>query len=165
MAVTLTDDQKVLVTQWVNQGATLADVQKRLSAEFALGLTYMETRFLLDDLNLTIKDAPKKTAITADLGNTASASPASPPGAPGPLPGVPGSAPAGRVSVSVDKVVRPGAAVSGVVTFSDGQKADWYLDQTGRLGLVPKVKGYQPKPADVQEFQYALQDELARMGY
>jgi hypothetical protein len=69
------------------------------------------------------------------------------------------------VQVSVDKIVRPGAALSGSVIFSDGQIADWHLDQTGRLGLVPKTKGYQPKPADVQEFQIVLQDELARLGY
>jgi len=50
------------------------------------------------------------------------------------------------------------------VTFSDGQTADWYLDQTGRLGVVPKVTGYKPTAADVQQFQAALQTELARMG-
>jgi hypothetical protein len=156
---TLTDEQKAQVTRWVQEGASLADVQKRLASEFSLSLTYMDARFLLDDLNLTIKDAPK-VSPSVDLGKAAP-----PPGAPGPLPGADVPGPASRVRVVVDKIVRPGSVVSGSVTFSDGQTADWQLDQTGRLGLVPKTKGYQPKPADVQEFQYALQDELARLGY
>ena len=71
----------------------------------------------------------------------------------------------GRVSVSVDRLARPGAMVSGKVTFSDGQSADWYLDQTGRLGVIPKQEGYKPTAMDVKEFQLALQDELARMGF
>jgi hypothetical protein len=66
--------------------------------------------------------------------------------------------------VTLDQLAKPGAIVSGKVTFSDGQSADWYLDQTGRLGVVPKQPGYKPSPADVQQFQVALQSELARMG-
>jgi hypothetical protein len=156
MAVSLSDEQKAQVTKWVAEGASLAEVQKRLASEFTLSLTYMDTRFLLDDLNLTVKDAPKAPSPAADLTNA-------PPPPPAALPG--GPPVGGKVRVAVDKIVRPGAAMSGSVTFSDGQTADWQLDQTGRLGLVPKTKGYQPIPADVQEFQYALQDELTRLGY
>jgi hypothetical protein len=155
MSLSLTEDQKAQVAKWVAEGASLAEVQKRLASELSISLTYMDTRFLLDDLNLTVKDAAKKTAITADLTKT-------PPPAAGPGEPVPG---AGKVRVAVDKIVRPGSALSGSVTFSDGQSAEWHLDQAGRLGLVPKTKGYQPKPPDLQEFQYALQDELARLGY
>ena len=72
--------------------------------------------------------------------------------------------PAGGVSVTVDQLARPGAIVSGKVTFSDGQSADWHLDQTGRFSVVPKQPGYKPSAADVQQFQVALQNELARMG-
>ena len=32
--------------------------------------------------------------------------------------------------MSVDQITKPGAIVSGKVTFSDGQIADWYLDQS-----------------------------------
>ncbi len=159
--MTLTEEQKQQITRWVQEGASLAEVQKRLGAEFALSLTYMEARFLLDDLNLTVKDAPKAPSASADLSKAAGAAP----GVAEPLGGAAKPAGAGGVRVVVDKVVRPGSVVSGTVAFSDGQSADWYLDQAGRLGMVPKVKGYQPKPADVQEFQYALQDELARLGY
>ncbi len=163
--MTLTDDQKAKLAQWVGEGASLADIQKRLAAEFNLSLTYMDTRFLVDDLNLAIKEKPKPVNPNAELSNAAPTPPAAQAPVPFPAPEAPEAAAPGKVRVVVDKIVRPGAVVSGNVTFSDGQTADWYLDQTGRLGLMPKVKGYQPKPADVQEFQYALQDELARMGY
>ena len=68
------------------------------------------------------------------------------------------------VSLTVDQIARPGTVVSGKVTFSDGTNADWYLDQTGRLGIVPTKQGYRPPAGDVQEFQLALQNELAKLG-
>ena len=73
--------------------------------------------------------------------------------------------PASKVVVTVDQITRPGAIVSGKVAFSDGQLADWYLDQAGRLGVVPKQQGYKPSAADVQDFQLALQQEVAKLGY
>ena len=126
-------------------------------SEFGLKLTYMEVRFLVDDLKLTPKDpeppkvvAPPTAAPKAPADATLSPEPA-------PLPG--------GVSVSVDQLTKPGAMISGKVTFSDGQIADWYLDQTGRLGVVPKQQGYKPSAADVQDFQLALQQEVAKLGY
>jgi hypothetical protein len=68
------------------------------------------------------------------------------------------------VKVTVDKITRPGAMVSGSVVFSDGKAADWYLDQTGRLGLMPKDPGYRPPTSDIQQFQAALEAELAKLG-
>jgi hypothetical protein len=68
------------------------------------------------------------------------------------------------VSIAVDHLARPGAVVSGKVTFSDGNKADWYIDQTGRLGLVPQQPGYRPPTGDVQQFQAALEGELSKLG-
>jgi hypothetical protein len=67
--------------------------------------------------------------------------------------------------LTVDQLTRPGAIVSGKVAFSDGQQADWYLDQTGRLGVVTKQQGYKPSASDVQQFQAALQTEIARLGF
>jgi hypothetical protein len=65
----------------------------------------------------------------------------------------------------VDQIARPGTLVSGKVTFSDGQNAEWSLDQTGRLALTAQQKGYRPSQADVQAFQQALQNELAKLGF
>ena len=70
-----------------------------------------------------------------------------------------------HVSVIVDQIALPGTLVSGKVAFSDGQKAEWSLDQTGKLGLTTQQKGYRPSQSDVQAFQQSLQTELAKMGF
>jgi len=67
--------------------------------------------------------------------------------------------------VTVDRVTRPGALVSGKATFSDGQSAEWFLDQMGRLGFVPKQQGYRPSETDLETFQSTLQSELQKLGY
>jgi len=161
----LDEAQRQRVTAWILQGAKLSEIQTKLAEEFGLRLTYMDVRLLVDDLKLTPKDpeppkgvaqigtAPDKGAPPSHAGKKASPAPGAPPPA------------AGSVSVTLDEVVRPGAIVSGKVTFSDGQQADWYLDQTGRLGVVTRQPGYKPSAADVQQFQAALQSELARMGF
>lgn len=158
----LTEEQRQRVAAWIDEGAKLAEIQSRLASEFGIKLTYIEARFLVDDLKLTLKDPePSKTAVLE-------AKPAGPAAAPAPKPSGPDLPPSplgGKVSVTVDQIARPGAIVSGKVTFSDGQTAEWYLDQTGRLGVVPKQTGYKPSPADVQDFQLALQQEIARLGY
>jgi len=159
----LDEAQRQRVTAWVLQGAKLSDIQNRLAEEFGIKLTYMEVRFLVDDLKLTLKDPepPKPAAPINPLPAAAKAKAESKPSGAGASP----SPATGKVSVTVDQIARPGAIVSGKVAFSDGQQADWYLDQTGRLGVVTKQQGYKPSAADVQEFQAALQNELARMGF
>ncbi|MGA2246716.1 MAG: hypothetical protein ABSH48_17125 [Verrucomicrobiota bacterium] len=162
----LTEEQRQRVTTWIEQGATLSEIQSRLASELGLKLTYMDTRFLVDDLKLVPKD-PERLK-TPELPPAEKAAPAA--GleaadkvaeAEAPLPPAGG----GKVAVTVDQITRPGAIVSGKVTFSDRQTAEWYLDQTGRLGVVPKQQGYKPSAADVQDFQIALQQEMAKLGY
>ena len=157
----LTDEQRQRVTAWILQGAKLSEVQNRLVAEFGIKLTYMEARFLVDDLKLTPKDPEPPKVVEPPV--AAKPAPAAVPSQtlPGDLPPPAG----GKVSVIVDQITKPGAIISGKVNFSDGQTADWYLDQSGRLGVVPKQPGYKPLPADVQEFQLALQQEVAKLGY
>ncbi len=159
----LTEEQRQRVTAWITQGAKLGEIQDRLAAEFGLKLTYLDTRFLVDDLKLVPKDPerPKTLELSADAKPPLAAQPVPAPAGELPLPPAGG----GKVSVTVDQITRPGAIVSGKVTFSDGQTADWYLDQTGRLGVVPKQPGYKPSAPDVQDFQLALQQEMAKLGY
>ena len=158
----LDESQRKAVTTWIADGLRLSEIQSRLASELGLKLTYMEVRLLVDDLKLTPKDPepPKQThTLDAPSAQTDAVSSVTSPKPDTPVP--PGT---GRVSISVDQLARPGALASGKVTFSDSQKAEWYLDQTGRLGVVPKQQGYKPSAADVQEFQLALQDELAKLG-
>jgi hypothetical protein len=152
----LNDEQRQRVTAWILEGAKLSEIQTRLNQEFGLKLTYMETRFLVDDLKLTPKDPepPKTEKVPVPEVKK----PAEPDKAPAEIPKL------GGVSVTVDQIARPGAIVSGKVTFSDGQKAEWYLDQSGRLGVIPGQPGYKPSAADVQEFQTSLQEQLQKMG-
>ena len=155
----LDEAQRNKVAAWIADGAKLSDIQTRLASELGLKFTYMEVRLLVDDLKLTPKDPepPKVAAPVADAAKPAETKSV--------LPAAEASAMPGKVSVSPDQLTRPGTIASGKVTFSDSQTADWYLDQTGRLGLVPKQPGYKPSAADVQQFQTALQGELARMGF
>ena len=53
--MTLTDEQKAAVAEWVRDGAGLSDVQKRLQSEFDISMTYMDVRFLVIDLELTLQ--------------------------------------------------------------------------------------------------------------
>jgi|SRR5690242_7958437 len=159
----LDDTQRQTVATWIEQGAKLAEIQSRLATEFGIKLTYMEVRFLVDDLKLVPKDpeppkAPEPPATPEKSAAEAAGVPAAPGDEAPPAAG-------GKVVVTVDQITRPGSLISGKVTFSDGQVADWYLDQMGRLGVVPKQQGYKPSAADVQDFQLALQQEVAKLGY
>src|SRR5271169_6704094 len=154
----LTEEQRQRVSAWILEGAKLSEIQNRLLSEFNLKFTYMEVRFLVDDLKLTPKD-PEPPKVVAPP----TAAPTKLTAEKNPAPA--GTLPASGVSVSVDQIAKPGMVVSGKVTFSDGQTADWILDQTGRLGVVPKQAGYKPSAADVQDFQLALQKEVAKLGF
>lgn len=150
----LTDEQKLAAAKWIDEGAKPADVQSRLAREFDIHMTYMEVRFLIDDLKVMPKDPePPETEKPAE------------PEAPAESPlaeEVPAAC--GGVSVSVDTLTKPGTMVSGRATMSDGQQVEWYLDQYGRLGMVGPEAGYRPPQQDIPVFQAALERELQKMG-
>lgn len=64
--MSLTAEQKATVATWIAAGANLSAVQKKLRDEFKVSMTYMDVRFLVDDLNLTLKD-PAPKADTSDV--------------------------------------------------------------------------------------------------
>ena len=155
----LTDEQKQQVIQWIAEGNKLAEVQRRLADEFDVRLTYMEARFLIDDLQLTPQDPPEpvKSPVTAEApAPAAKSSLVADPAAP--------LSPMGKLVLNVDEITKPGTLVSGTVTFSDGGIAAWYLDQAGRLGMNPETPGYRPPEPDIEEFQTTLDRELSRLG-
>lgn len=155
----LDEQQRAQVAQWIEQGLKLSEIQIKLASVLGLTMTYMDVRFLIDDLKLRPKD-PVVIAPPTPPAPVAPPTSAAPGAAPvgGALP------PGGAVSLTVDQIARPGTMVSGNVTFSDGKGAGWYLDQTGRLGLAAEDKTYRPPPADIAEFQTLLQSELAKLG-
>jgi len=58
--MTLSPEQKQAVSSWVAAGDNLSTIQKKLREQFQLTMTYMDVRFLVDDLNLELKDAAPK---------------------------------------------------------------------------------------------------------
>lgn len=159
MGMQLTEAQSEVARGWIEAGVKLSDFQKKLETEFGIRLTYMEARFLVDDLKVVPKDPePPKAPEPAAAPVGAGVAPAA-----GEAP-VQDAVPVGSVSVKVDSITRPGALASGSVKFSDGKSAQWYLDQTGRFGMVPPERGYRPSQEDLQEFQLQLDRELQRLG-
>ena len=67
--MSLTPEQKAAVSSWVAAGDNLSAVQKKLTEQFKLSLTYRDVRFLVDDLNLELKDAAPKVD-TSDVSKT-----------------------------------------------------------------------------------------------
>jgi hypothetical protein len=176
----LTPEQKKAVSEWVVAGDSLYTVQKKLSDQLKISMTYMDVRFLVDDLNLQLRD-PEPKADASDVSKGAPAAEkkgflekakeklglatggvdADAAGDEGDLdePGPPSS-----VRVAVDKVnLNPNAMASGTVTFADGVTAKWIVDHQGRPGLLEVSKpGYRPSAADAQAFMREL--SLALQG-
>ncbi|HOF10702.1 MAG TPA: hypothetical protein PLV33_11965 [Opitutaceae bacterium] len=193
--MTLTPEQKQAISSWIAAGDNLSTVQKKLSEQFQLSMTYMDVRFLVDDLELQLKD-PKPAASPADVAKAPA-----PDKAAGekkgffdkvkekvglgakdqpedaelpeefadeePLPPEMPAAGASTLSVTVDSVTLiPGALASGSVTFSDGVTGKWIVDQYGRPGFTEiSQPGYRPSPADAQAFVQELTRSIQQRGY
>ena len=66
--MTLTPEQTKAVSEWVSAGDSLSAIQKKLSEQFKISMTYMDVRFLVDDLNLALKDATPNAWVEAIVG-------------------------------------------------------------------------------------------------
>jgi len=144
----LTKDQIQSIKNWAADGAQLPDIQLRIKEEMALPLTYMDTRFLVLDLGIELasKEIEKEQPGEAEIIEPQSMNPS------------------GETKVTMDSIALPGAAVSGKVSFSDGEKAIWKLDQTGRPSLEPNTLGYQPSQEDIVQFQQQLRALIEKSG-
>jgi hypothetical protein len=155
----LSEEQIEVLKNWVRAGESLAAVQNRLREEFGLAMTYMDVRFLVDDLDVVsevVEAEPEAEAEAAEEG-----SPEASPAEEAEL-----VEPAGGVRVEVDAIKRPGALLSGTVVFSDGKNMSWQLDANGQLGLLPgEDPDYRPSPEDVQDFQSELSRVVQAQGY
>jgi len=173
----ISEEQRSAIKEWLIAGDSLADVQKKLKSEYELIMTYMDVRLLVLEIGAEVQDEPEPEPEPEPVAVPPVASPPVEQNAaqrPGPwqaaadatvqkLPDESQSEP--NVSLSIDRLVVPGAMVSGDVTFSDGTKAHWLIDNQGRFGLEPEVKGYEPTDMDLQMFQMQLRTELKNKGY
>jgi len=159
----LSEEQKQALHRWAEEGASIADLQKRLQEEYEVKITYMDARFLVLDLGISIR------AEESEGGDEPSGEPTGEPAPESSLlqedePAAPAGG-GGKVSVTMDSVAVPGALVSGKVSFSDGESAVWMLDQMGRPGLDPDTPGYRPSQEDVMAFQKQLSELVRQQGY
>lgn len=153
--MSLTNEQKTLLAQRLADGASIADIQRIIVDDFKTPMTYMEVRFLMDDLDLDLAPPPEpEPEPEPEEEEAATAEPQEAKPADAELVG------GGSVSVEMDKIKRPGAALSGTVTFSDGVNAQWTVDPYGRLGLDTDIENYQPSPEDIETFQLELQRQM-----
>ncbi len=176
----LSEQQKQTIRDWVASGASLSDVQRNLKTDLGIIMTYMDVRMLVLDLGASVKDKPEVKPAKAmppppqpsqneedrpvyDLDDE----PAPAPEALQHEAGTPDEqqGPDSTVTLAMDSLIVPGAMVSGTVTFSDGIKARWLIDQYGRFGIEPETPGYRPSPEDMNDFQMQLRGELHRKGY
>lgn len=150
----LTEDQITTIKSWVDEGAQLPDIQKKMESEFDHLLTYMDTRFMVLDLGLELKstepDEPEAEADGEGLTETKELTDED-------IEVLPHESSAADVRVTVDEIARPGVMASGRVTFTDGQSGMWYVDEMGRLGVDPDTEGYRPTEPDILAFQKELQ--------
>lgn len=139
----------------MQEGRSLAEVQRLLLASFNISMTYMDLRFLVDDLDIAVVES-----VSEEAEQNTGATPAT-------VDAELLDDEAGNVRVEVDAVMRPGALVSGTVRFSDGQTLSWQLSATGQLGLIPDENRpeYRPLPEDLQEFQIQLNEVLQQKGF
>lgn len=145
---TFSSEQIEQIRRWMPQLHSIGELQTKINETFPVNLTYLETRFLMDDENLQFlpeseKPEPKPMKSSLD-----------------PMEGE--VMEEGSVRVSVDPVMRPGMVTNGSVTFSDGKTATWGLDPFGRLSLQPTQPGYRPSQEDLTQFQAALQEKLSQ---
>ena len=156
----LSDTQKSAVTQWIQEGHSLADVQRSLREDFEISMTYMDVRFLVDDLDIAVAEekleAPELSEVEA--GEDATAEPVEAE--------LVDEGSNCAVTVDVDAIMRPGSLVSGTVVFSDGVSLGWQLSAAGQLGLIPgEDPEYRPSPEDLQSFQSQLEEVLRKKGF
>ena len=142
---------KRFMAQKLEEGESLSNVQKLVNEKFGTRYTFMEIRILaseLEGIDWGALDPKQPAPPAAEKEKDDAAAPSEPSAAMG-----------GKTVVEVSKLVRPGTALSGTVTFRSGSSAEWYVDSYGRLGLE-NLRGEQPTEEDVRDFQIELQKQL-----
>jgi len=172
----LNEEQRFEVAKWFAAGASLDEIQKRMKADFGVHMTYLDVRLLVAELPQPVEEEPEPPApapapAAEPPPEEAGAESAPPPPAAEPpkrynldAPDADEGKAEPDVAVEMDALTIPGTYASGDVTFSDGTKAKWYLDQQGRLGLGNAPEGFRPSPTDAALFQSRLMELLRSRG-
>ncbi len=148
----LTDEQISRIQSWADAGDGVPEIQRKLREEFELRVTYLETRFLLEDLKIELKPTPEPEPEPEKPAEEESELEEEAPDE-------------GVVKLTVDQVLRPGALLSGKADFGGGQVVSWWLDQMGRLGMDASDPGFRPSEEQARSFQAELSRVLRRSGF
>lgn len=159
---------KKFIAAKVAEGVSLSKIQDELTAQ-GMKMTFMELRLLASEIENDIFKQQEAAAEPEVKEEPAPEQPAAeqneeenynlPPYATAPAQDAPAENTAekvrGNTSVTVSPIQRPGYYATGTVKFGSGAEAEWFLDQSGRLGLDP-TNGMKPDQQDIAEFQQEL---------
>ncbi len=148
------EEIKTIVASLLNKGVSLSDIQKQLQSEYSVKMTFLDLRLIASEIesvdwskqkaDMEAKKAEEKAKEEKEKKE---------------LEPNKTDENAGETIVEVSKLTRPGAIANGSVKFASGAKADWILDQYGRISL-DKPQG-EPTPEDIKAFQAELQKLLS----
>ncbi len=145
----LSPEQVRSIRDWAEEGLDLNAIQKRLHEDLGIKLTFMDTRFLLQDLDIQIRQPePEPQAEQPAELSGATAPPASL---------------LGKTQVTVDEITPPHALMAGKILFRSGAQGVWDIDRTGRINWDATLG--EPTADDLREFETELQSVIrSRMG-
>lgn len=156
---------KKFVAEKLHAGVKLSDIQNMLAEELDCKMTFLELRLMaaeLEDVDWSKFDPnEKKSDAPAEAPAAAAETAAGETAASDAVPAedTPAAA-AGKTTVELSRLSRPGAMAHGTVNFGSGASAEWLIDEMGRLGL-DKVNG-EPTENDIAEFQVELRKLFGR---
>ena len=163
-------ERNEFIRKCIAEGMNLSKVQDALNDQLGIHMTYMELRMLTSELSVSWEAQDKKAEAAKPRNKPAEqpqkqAEEAQPAEAETlPQEGDDDAAAEGDTKIEISPLMRPGTALSGTVTFASGASGEWYVDQRGRLGLMPAEGSAKPTQDDIQKFQIALQEKL-QAGY
>lgn len=154
---------KSFMLEQLTSGVKLAEVQRLVNEKFNLKLRFMDIRILASELEVDWKSFdPKPVPVKAPQEETLSEN-SNGSTAPNTLPEEDNleTSTGNAAVIELNKLARPGMMFSGTVKFPSGCTADWYVDNTGRLGLE-NLAGGQPTREDAESFQIELDQVLRK---
>ncbi|MEN9360429.1 MAG: hypothetical protein RL095_1964 [Verrucomicrobiota bacterium] len=136
---------KKLIALELKKKTSLNDIHRLLRDQHGQSMTFMELRLLAAEAEIDWKelDPVKPEAKKAEDADDSTGE----------------AQPAGTV-VEMSKIARPGAMLSGSVSFASGLKGEWWVDNAGRLGMNMADKTTRPSPEEMMEFQRLLEEKV-----
>ncbi len=153
-------ETRKIVSAMLAEGAGLSEIQTRLASEHQIKLTFLDLKLIVSEIEGAASSLDKNSkqqdksddaingkkqqvehlddedagAVNAEIMDE------------------------GATVVEMDKLLKPGTAISGNVKFASGAKADWAIDHYGRFTLHNAVG--KPTQDDLALFQEELRKKL-----